>query len=169
MIKVWFDTFTKNKAMETGLTHLHNLLRYAIVILLIVTILKSFIGWFSKKEYTAGDNKFSLFLFISAHLQLVIGLVLYFISDIVAAYSNLGMAEIMKDAVARFWVVEHMTSMILGIIIITLGRIMAKKATTDNAKFRRQAIYFTLAMVIIFSAIPWPEPMKAAGIARPWF
>jgi len=110
-----------------------------------------------------------LFLFISAHLQLVIGLILYFISDIVAAYKELPMADIMKDAVARFWVVEHLTSMILGIVIITLGRIMAKKASTDSGKFRRQAIYFTLAMVIIFAAIPWPEPFKVAGIARPWF
>ena len=155
--------------METGLIHLHNLLRYAIVILLIVTVLKSFIGWFGKKEYSAGDNKLSLFLFISAHLQLVIGLVLYFVSDVVQAYKSLPMADIMKDAVARFWVVDHMLSMIIGIAIITLGRIMAKKAASDGAKFRRQAIYFTLAMVIIFSAIPWPEPFKIEGIARPWF
>jgi uncharacterized membrane protein YtjA (UPF0391 family) len=153
--------------METGLTHLHNLLRYAIVIFLIINVVKSFLGWFGKKEYAAGDNKLSLFLFITAHLQLVIGLVLYFISDIVQGYKAMPMIDIMKDSVARFWVVEHMLSMIVGIVIITLGRIMAKKAKTDGAKFRRQAIYFTLAMVIIFAAIPWP--WAVAGIARPWF
>ena len=153
--------------METGLTHLHNLLRYAIVIFLIINVVKSFLGWFGKKEYTAGDNKLSLFLFITAHLQLVIGLVLYFISDIVQGYKAMPMIDIMKDSVARFWVVEHMLSMIVGIVIITLGRIMAKKAKTDGAKFRRQAVYFTLAMVIIFAAIPWP--WAAEGIARPWF
>lgn len=153
--------------METGLTHLHNLLRYAIVIFLIINVVKSFLGWFGKKKYTAGDNKLSLFLFITAHLQLVIGLVLYFISDIVQGYKAMPMIDIMQDSVARFWVVEHMLSMIVGIVIITLGRIMAKKAKTDGAKFRRQAIYFTLAMVIIFAAIPWP--WAAEGIARPWF
>ena len=153
--------------METGLTHLHNLLRYAIVIFLIINVVKSFLGWFGKKEYTAGDNKLSLFLFITAHLQLVIGLVLYFINDIVQGYKAMPMIDIMQDSVARFWVVEHMLSMIVGIVIITLGRIMAKKAKTDGAKFRRQAIYFTLAMVIIFAAIPWP--WAAEGIARPWF
>jgi len=152
--------------METGLTHLHNLLRYAIVILLIVNVVKSFLGWFSKKEYAAGDNKLSLFLFISAHLQLVVGFVLYSVSDVVkAASSDMGAA--MKDTVLRFWAVEHMLSMVVGIVIITLGRIMAKKATTDSTKFRRQAIYFTLAMVIIFAAIPWP--WAAEGIARPWY
>lgn len=153
--------------METGLTHLHNLLRYAIVIFLIVNVVKSFLGWFGKKEYTAGDNKLSFFLFITAHVQLLIGLVLYFFGDIIQGYRAMPMIDIMKDSVARFWVVEHMLSMIVGIVIITLGRIMAKKAKTDGAKFRRQAIYFTLAMVIIFAATPWP--WAAEGIARPWF
>lgn len=152
--------------METGLTHLHNLLRYAIVILLIINVVKSFMGWFGKKEYTAGDNKFSLFLFISAHLQLVIGLILYSVSSVVkVATADMGAA--MKDAIFRFWAVEHMLSMIVGIVIITLGRIMSKKAKNDGAKFRRQAIYFTLAMVLIFSAIPWPWAVE--GIARAWF
>lgn len=152
--------------METGLTHLHNLLRYAIVIFLIINVIKSFLGWFGKKEYTAGDNKLSLFLFISAHLQLVVGLVLYAVSSVVKiATADMGAA--MKDAVLRFWAVEHMLSMIVGIVIITLGRIMAKKAKTDSAKFRRQAIYFTLAIVIIFAAIPWP--WAEMGIAREWF
>tara|TARA_B110000503_G_C7158103_1_gene418279 strand:+ start:2419 stop:2877 length:459 start_codon:yes stop_codon:yes gene_type:complete len=152
--------------METGLTHLHNLLRYAVVIFLIINVVKSFLGWFGKKDYTAGDNKLSLFLFISAHLQLVVGFVLYSVSGVVkVAMADMG--ESMKDAVLRFWTVEHMLSMIVGIVIITLGRIMAKKAKTDGSKFRRQAIYFTLAMVIIFAAIPWP--WAAEGIARPWF
>ncbi|MDB4083229.1 hypothetical protein N9502_03070 [Vicingaceae bacterium] len=152
--------------METGLSHLHNLLRYAIVIFLIINVVKSFLGWFGKIEYTAGDNKLSLFLFISAHLQLVVGFVLYSVSGVVkVAMSDMG--DSMKDTVLRFWAVEHMLSMVVGIIIITLGRIMAKKAKSDSAKFRRQAIYFTLAMVIIFAAIPWP--WAAEGIARAWF
>lgn len=152
--------------MHTGLLHLHNLLRYAIVIFLIINVVKSFIGWFSKKEYTAGDNKLSLFLFISAHLQLVIGLAIYFMSPIYKALKAAeDKTEMMKSPEVMFFMAEHMMSMILGIIIITLGRIMGKKGKTDGVKFRRQAIYFTLAMVIIFSAIPWPW----SAVARPWF
>lgn len=152
--------------MHTGLLHLHNLLRYAIVILLILTVVKSFIGWFSKKEYTSGDNKLSLFLFISAHLQLVVGLGVYFISPIYQALKAAeDKVEMMKNPEILFFMVEHMMSMIVGIIIITLGRVMSKKGKSDNIKFRRQAIYFTLAMIIIFSAIPWPW----AEVSRPWF
>lgn len=150
--------------MHTGLLHLHNLMRYVLVILLLVTIVKSYIGWFNKQSYTAVDNKLSLFLFISAHIQLLVGLVLYFISPIVAVGLD-NMKQAMSDSMLRFWTVEHISSMILGVIIISLGRIMAKKANGDGSKFRRQAVYFTLGMIIIFSAIPWPW----AVIARPWF
>ena len=152
--------------MYTGLLHTHNLLRYVIIVLLVLALVKSFAGWFGKKEYTNSDNKISLFLLISAHIQLLIGLGLYFISPVVkTAMSDMGVA--MKDATLRFWATEHLTAMILGIILITLGRIMGKKGKTDSAKFRRQAIFFLLATVLIFSAIPWP--WKEMGIARPWF
>lgn len=150
--------------MYTGLLHLHNLLRYFVIIFLVIAVIKSFAGWFGKKPYTSGDNKISLFLLISAHLQLVIGLVLYFISPVVEM-GLADMGEAMKNVTLRFWALEHIASMILGIAIITVGRIMAKKGSTDGAKHRRQAIYFLLAMVLIFSTIPWPW----SAVARPWF
>lgn len=150
--------------MYTGMLHLHNLLRYAVVILLIIAVVRGFIGWFSKKEYTSTDNKVSLFLLISAHSQLLIGLILYFMSDIVrAGLQDFGAA--MRDNVLRFWAVEHALSMFIAIVIITLGRRMSKNGKTDNIKHRRAAVYFTLAMVLIFSAIPWPF----SEISRAWF
>lgn len=150
--------------MYTGLLHTHNLLRYAVVILLIISLIKSFAGWFGKKSFGNADDKISLFLLISSHLQLLIGLGLYFMSPIVEAALN-DMATSMKEPQLRFWAVEHISAMIIGIAIITLGRIMSKKAKTDTIRFRRQAIYFLLAALLIFSAIPWPW----SEIARPWF
>ena len=150
--------------MYTGMLHLHNLLRYVVVILLIIAVVRGFIGWFGKKEYTSADNKISLFLLISAHIQFLIGLILYFISPIVkVGLSDFGGA--MRDNALRFWTVEHALSMLIAIVIITLGRRMSKNGKTDNIKHRRAAVYFTLAMVLIFSAIPWPF----SEIARPWF
>jgi hypothetical protein len=151
--------------MYTGLLHTHNLLRYAIVILLLLAIFKSLKGWLGNGTYQESDNKVSLFLFISAHLQLVIGLALYFLGGKSSLISEMGMAEVMKSEELRFWAVEHITAMILGIAIITLGRIMAKKTDVDKIKFRRQSIYFILAALLIFSAIPWPW----SAVARPWF
>lgn len=150
--------------MYTGLLHLHSVLRYVILILLLITIIKSFIGWFGGKTYTNGDDKLSLFTFITAHTQLLIGLIIYFMSDVVqTGLSDMGSA--MKEPTLRFWTVEHILSMVVAIAIITLGRIMSKKGTTDTAKHRRIAIYYLLALVLIFSAIPWPF----SAVARPWF
>ncbi len=150
--------------MYTGLLHTHNLFRYIIVILLLINLLMSFMGWLGKKSYQKQDDKLSLFLFIAAHIQLLLGFGLYFISPIVET-AMADFANSMKNDQLRFWGVEHMTAMVLGIILITLGRIMAKKAKTDSGKFRRQAVFFLLATVSIFSAIPWPW----SEISRAWF
>jgi len=151
--------------MNTGLLHLHNLLRYVVVILLLITVIKFFIGWLGKRKYTNADNKLSLFLLISAHLQLLIGLGLYFFFSPLVEVALSDMGKSMKDVNLRFWAVEHGLSMIFGIVVITLGRIMGKKGKTDQIKFRRQAIFFVLAMILIFSAIPWPWSV----VSRPWF
>jgi len=90
---------------------------------------------------------------------------LYFLGGKSSLISEMGMGEVMKSEELRFWAVEHITAMILGIAIITLGRIMAKKSDVDKIKFRRQSIYFILAALLIFSAIPWPW----SAVARPWF
>ena len=76
------------------------------------------------------------------------------------------MGVVMKDSAARFWAVEHMTGMIIGILLITLGKSVAKKNFNDALKHKRSAILFTLALVIILLTIPWPFRV---GICRPWF
>lgn len=150
--------------MYIGMLHLHNLLRYVVVILLIVAVVKGFIGWFGKKDYTKADNKISLFLLIATHTQVLIGIILYFISPIVESGLN-DFGAAMKNDILRFWTVEHGLSMLIAVVIITLGRRMSKNGRTDSIKHRRAAVYFTLAMVLIFSAIPWPF----SEISRPWF
>lgn len=151
--------------METGLLHLHNTLRYAVVILLLIALYQSFNGWFSKKSYTKADDKVSLFLLISAHLQLLIGIIIYFFTSSIVEAASADVANSMKDPVLRFWLVEHALAMFIAIVLISLGRIMGKKAKTDAIRFRRQAVYFVLAAVLLYSAIPWPW----AAVARPLF
>ena len=149
--------------MLTGLLHIHSLLRYILLILLLLSIFKSFSGWMGKKQYLPGDKKAALFTLIAAHLQLVLGLVLYFISDNVkVGLSNMG--EAMKNPMLRFWTVEHIGMMLLAIILITLGYSLAKRGKDDEAKHKRIAIFFLLALIVIFLAIPWPW----SAVARGW-
>lgn len=150
--------------MYIGLLHLHSALRYVVVILLVVAIIKAFAGWFGNKSYTEADRKLALFTMISVHLQLVIGLILYFISPVVqSALADMGAA--MKDTQLRFWAVEHIATNIVGIILITIGYSTAKRASTDKAKFTRTAIFYLIGFVLIMSAIPWPW----SRVDRGWF
>ncbi len=74
------------------------------------------------------------------------------------------MGEAMKDASLRFWTIEHMAMMLIAVVLITLGNIRSKKAATDEAKHKQVAIFFILALLIIFAAIPWPW----SAVARGW-
>ena len=148
--------------MYTGLVHLHSAWRYVVVLLLIVSIVKAFSQWFGGNSFTATDKKIYLFTLISVHIQLLVGLVLYFISPQV----QLGdMAAAMKDPQLRFWAVEHIATNIVGIILITIGYSTAKRAAVDKAKFVRIAVFYLLGFILIMSAIPWPW----SRVARGWF
>ena len=149
--------------MLTGLLHTHGLLRYIILILLLITIVQSLSGWLGKKTYTPTHRKLTLFTMIFTHTQLLVGLILYFISPTVQV-GLATMGEAMKDASLRFWTIEHMAMMLIAVVLITLGNIRSKKAATDEAKHKQVAIFFILALIIIFAAIPWPW----SAVARGW-
>ncbi len=149
--------------MLTGLLHTHSLLRYILLALILITIFKAFSGWLGKKQYLPEDKKLALYTLISAHLQLVIGLTLFFISPIVqVGLSDMGAA--MKDPELRFWAVEHISLMLFSIVLITIGYSKAKKGQTDEEKHKRIAIFYVLALAMIFIAIPWPW----SSISRGW-
>ena len=120
----------------------------------------------SSGKFTALDDKLSLFSLISAHIQLLLGLGLYFISPFVKAAMEMGMGAAMKDSVMRFWLVEHIFGMVIGIALITIGRIAAKKATDDKTKFKKIAFYFGVGLLIILATIPWP---LREVLGRGWF
>ena len=148
--------------MYTGLLHLHSTLRYVVVILLVASIVQAFLRSYRDQPFTEGNRKLYLFTLISVHLQLIIGLVLYFISP----YVQLGdMAAAMKDPQLRFWTVEHIATNIVGIILITIGYSSAKRATTDKSKHTRTAIFYLIGFILIMTAIPWP----GNRISRGWF
>lgn len=148
--------------MYTALLHTHSLLRYIILLLLLTSIFRSFSGWFGKKQFTEGARKLNLFTLISAHLQLLVGLGVYFMSAEVQ-FENLSNAT--KEV--RFFTMEHITLMIIAIALITVGYSSSKKATTDEAKYKRAAIFFLSALVVILIAIPWPFDLWS-GVIRGW-
>lgn len=142
--------------METGMLHLHNLLRWVILILLLASVIKSFSAWRNKKTFTKGDGKLWLFTMVCAHITLLVGIYLLIWGPM--GISNTPIPEgqsILDIPTYRFQWLFHPIAMIIAIAFITLGRGMSKKAIPDEAKFRKAFTYFLLALILILVAIPW--------------
>jgi hypothetical protein len=146
------------------LIQIHSFLRWIVLLLLLAAIFKSLNGMMSKRAYAPSDNKISLFLLISAHIQLLVGLALYFMSTKVMFNE-----ATMKNNVVRFFTVEHSTMMLIAIALITIGRVSSRKAATDAAKFKKAFWFFFIALVVIFAAIPWPFMQVAKDAVIGWF
>jgi membrane protein DedA with SNARE-associated domain len=138
---------------------IHSLLRWALLLLLIAVVFKSYVGWKQKKEFSKQDNLISLLLMIAADLQLLFGIGLYFMSDMMKAIRTLmstNMGEVMKNSTMRFWAIEHVVAMVIAIAFIHIGRILSKKASTDELKHKKSFIWMLLALIVILLSIPWP-------------
>jgi len=151
--------------MYNGLLDLHNLLRWVILILAIVAIIKAARGLSTGTPFTSGDKKIGLFLMIAAHTNFLIGLYQWFAGNWgLKTIQNLGMGEVMKNATYRYWAIEHLTGMLIAIVLITIGRGVSKKNISDKAKHRRTFWFYVVALLIILFTIPWPWRL---GIGRP--
>ncbi|MBP6182710.1 hypothetical protein [Flavobacterium sp.] len=129
---------------------------YLALLLLVVAVVNSFIGMSSKKEFASKDRKIALFGLIGTHTQLLIGLILYFVSpNGFSAIGSLGMGEVMKNAALRLTIVEHPLINIIAITLITIGWSKHKKITDSVAKFKTFSIFYGLGLLLILSRIPW--------------
>jgi len=146
--------------MYNILVHLHSVNRWIVLVLIILALVKSFTGWFSKKEFTPSDKKTALFALIFTHIQLILGVVLYFISPLVSFQEGA-----LESDLYRFYTIEHFSMMIIAILLITLGFSLSKRATESITKFKRIAVFYLIGLLIMLSAIPWPFRIPGAG----WF
>jgi len=160
-----YPVIIKSFTMYTGLVHLHSLLRWIILLLLIVALLRHLRSMTGKKPFTSGDRKMDLFLMIAAHIQFLVGLVIWFLGPWgFTLLRNIGFSAAMKDPVARFWIMEHNVGMLIAIVLITIGRGVAKKHIADASKHKRAFWLLLIALVIILASIPWPGRV---GVGRP--
>src|SRR5690606_22566667 len=130
--------------MYSTVYFIHSWWAYLVVLVLLIATINSLMGFFSKKEYGNNDFRISLFALIVTHLQLLIGLVLYFVAPYFQAFSEVGMGGVMKDSTLRLYLVEHPLMMIIAVILITMGYSKHKNKLTSNAKFKTLAIFYTL-------------------------
>ena len=128
---------------------LHSGWAYLAFLLLVIAVVNSFIGLFSKKEYRATDKKIGLYALGAIHTQALIGLIVYFVSPL--GFSGFSMS----DSALRLTSMEHPLMNVIGIVLMTIGWVKHKKLNSSESKFKTVSIYYGLGLVLILSRIPW--------------
>jgi hypothetical protein len=134
--------------MHSLLLVTHSILRYFILISLVWVIARSLTGWLNKTGYTKLDDQLGLGLFMLTHTQLLLGIILFFVSPVVI-FSGASM----KEPLARYWLVEHNTGMLVAVALITMAHTTSKKMTDSISKHKRMFIFNGIALVVILLMI----------------
>ena len=123
----------------------HSGWRYVVILLLLAAFITALSGFTGKKAFTEGNRKLAVFALISSHIQLIFGLLLYFMNDWYKLDSSVPSN--------RYWKMEHIAMMVIAIILITVGNAKSKKAVDGVAKHKSIFMFFGLALLIITVAI----------------
>ena len=138
---------------------IHKALFFVVMLLGLAVLAKAAMGLSGKTAFAETDRKLGLFFMISNHTQLLVGLILYlFLSPFgLNAITGLGMAEVMKNAEYRQIAVEHVSTNIIAIVLITIGYSKNKRAFSNIAKHKNALIFYGLGLVLLLSRIPWSK------------
>ena len=142
------------------LKHSHSILRWPILFLLVSSIVLSLYKYLQRKSFSSLDKKVALSALSLVHIQLLLGIVLYFISPKVIISS-----DSMENSLLRFFLIEHSLLMLIAAGIITLGYSRMKRAKNDNMKHIRLFRFYLSGLILIVISIPWPWRQLAGG----WF
>lgn len=139
--------------MQNLLYHIHFYNRYLLLAALAFVLFRAITGWLGKKEFEKADNAAGGALVGLAHLQLLVGLIQYFGTSprVQAAMADMGAA--MKNPELRYYAVEHITAMLIAVVLIQLGRTLSKKKSSGEAKHKTVAIYTGIATLIIIGTL----------------
>lgn len=143
---------------------LHSLFRWAVLAGLLLGLGRAYRGWVGQKSFTPFDNTVRHTAATLAHVQLMLGYGLYFVSPLVQAF-HLRDAE--HAPTALFFGFQHVAAMTIAIVVLTIGSALAKRRPTNAAKFRTMALWFSAALLLILLAIPWPfSPLATRPLFR---
>jgi hypothetical protein len=151
--------------MYSTLTFYHSLIRWLVVASLFYSIVVAYRGYVRNAPFSKADNLARHWTATFAHIQLMIGIVLYSRSPVIK-YFWTNFREATQDTEAIFFGLVHILLMITAIVIITIGSALSKRRQTDSEKFKTMFIWYAVALFIIFIAIPWPFSPLAN---RPYF
>lgn len=140
--------------MYSVLLSIHSLMRWLVLISLVFAVYRSYSGWRANKSFSSFDNRIRHITATIVHIQLMLGLWLYFVSPVVDYFlKNFKEAVHMREI--RFFGMEHITMMVVAVTLLTIGSVKAKRADTDQKKFKTMFVWYSISLLIIFLSIPW--------------
>ncbi|WP_317046527.1 hypothetical protein [Siphonobacter curvatus] len=146
---------------------MHSIFRWLVLLSLIYALVRAIQGYRSGRVFTKTDDSVRHWTATIAHVQLLIGIILYTQSPLVSYYFGTSRKEALAEPF--FFSIIHIALMLLAVVGITLGSSMAKRKPTANGKFLTQIVWFSLALLLIFVAIPWPfSPLATRPYFRPY-
>ncbi len=151
------------EGLYSAIISAHSGLRYLLLLTLIAAVVTAWNNMKGSKPYQGIARTMGLVTMILTDIQLLIGLVLYYVN--LDARTNFKMGQL-KDALAesstRYFILEHFVMMILAVLFVHIGYATAKKKGSNKAQFR----WYLVALILILAAIPWPF---YGAIGRGWF
>lgn len=133
---------------------IHSYWAYVALLILIFAVVNSLLAIAKKRDFTDKDLRIGLFTLIANHIQLLIGLALYFSGPYFKLLTG-NTSEVMKNSEVRKLALEHPLMMIIAVVLITIGWSRHKKKSEGRAKFATFLIFYGLALIFILSMIPW--------------
>ncbi|MGY3055686.1 magnesium-transporting ATPase (P-type) [Pedobacter sp. UYEF25] len=143
----------------------HSIIRWLVLTSLLYSIFRAGKGYLSNAPFSKTDNTVRHWTATIAHIQLVIGITLYTQSPIIKYFWH-NFNQAIQNLDTTFFGLLHIILMLTAIIFITIGSALSKRKTTDKEKFKTILIWYSISIIIIFIAIPWPFSPLAN---RPYF
>lgn len=145
--------------MYTVILAIHNVVRWVVIILGILALVRAYMGFLANLDWTERDRIIGTFFAVSIDIQLLLGLVLYFfLSDITRTIFRDFSAAMSNEGI-RYFVLEHTFYMILAVVFAHLGNLLPRRVDDSRMKFARSAIWFTLTFLLIILGMPWFRPL----------
>jgi hypothetical protein len=138
---------------------LHNIVRWIVVILVVVAVVRAYLGRFGKREWTEIERKVGAFVGMAIDIQLLLGLLLYFFLSPLTKSAMLNFGAAIQAPDLRLFTLVHPVLMVFAVVFAHLGSILPRKVTRPASKFERAALWFSLTLLMILLGMPWARPL----------
>lgn len=136
--------------------YLHSWLRWGVLLLGALTLGRAMLGWRRGRDWTQTDRLVQKLFVALFDSQVLLGLTLYFALSPLTPRNLDGFRVAMSNTLLRFFGIEHVTAMVLALVVAHGASVASRRAESSTAKHRRWVLGLLIALLLILVGIPWP-------------